>query len=72
MDEEIINDLKQFITVTISQQTSDLRGDIKQLDSKIDDLSSSVAAALSDSNEEVDKQLKDHETRITKIETEVV
>jgi cell division septum initiation protein DivIVA len=72
MNEDVINDLKQFIDVTVSQQISEVRDDIKQLDkklsAKIDDLSESVAEALTTSNEDVDGQLKDHETRIITLE----
>jgi len=80
MNEDAINDLKQFITVIASQQTADIREDIddtrediKKLDNKlsrkIDELSDSVATAITVSNDEIDKQLKDHETRITAFET---
>ena len=41
----------------------------KRLDDKIDNLSDSVAQAIHDSNEEVDNQLKDHESRITALES---
>ena len=75
MNKETIDDLKQFISTAISQQTSDLQediGEIKQdikiLDRKIVDLSDSVAGAMSDTNEDVDEQLKNHEHRITKLE----
>lgn len=72
----MINDLKQFITVTVSQQIADVRNDIKKMDnklsSKIDDLSASVAEAMTTSNEEVDSQLKGHETCISKLETRTV
>ncbi|MBI4033730.1 hypothetical protein HY379_01900 [Candidatus Saccharibacteria bacterium] len=84
MNEAVINDLKQFITVTVSQHIADVREDINKLDHKlsqeiknldnrlsrkIDDLSESVATAISTSNDEVDKQLQNHETRITSLET---
>ena len=88
MDEDVIADFKQFITVTVSQQlalqTDDIKSELKselrlidekiqqvdeKLSQKIDDLSASVADALEASNEAVDHQLKDHETRITKLET---
>ncbi|MGH7195444.1 MAG: hypothetical protein ACREGA_01560 [Candidatus Saccharimonadales bacterium] len=72
MDEDTIADLKQFITATISQQTVQLDEKIDALDqklsAKIDDLSASVGQAIDDSNEANDNQLKDHETRITKLE----
>jgi len=89
MNEDVINNLKQFIAVTVSQQTSDLRedieglhGDINKLDqkigqldlklsTKIDNLADFVSEAMSASNEEVDKQLKDHESRISHLEAKV-
>ncbi len=78
MNEEIIADFKQFITSTISQQTSDLsgdiqemRGDIKRLDQKIDDLSISVAEAIETTNEETYKQLQNHDGRIKQLEAKV-
>lgn len=49
MNDEAIQDLKQFIAVTVSQQTNDIREDINKLDKKlsdkIDNLSESVAQA---------------------------
>lgn len=91
MNSEALEDLKQFITATVSQQLSlhlgdlheeisgmhgelgELREEIKnselRLSGQIQKLSDSVAEAMSDSNEEVDKQLKNHETRITNLET---
>jgi len=89
MNEDVINDLKQFIAVTVSQQTLDLRedieglhGDINKLDqkigsldlklsTKIDNLADFVSEAMTTSNEEVDKQLKDHESRLSHLETKV-
>ncbi len=84
MNEDTINDLKQFISATVSQQTSDLRQDIQYLDkkidssikqldvklsTKIDDLSDSVAEALTASNDAIDRTIKDHEHRISRLET---
>lgn len=89
MDDDTINDLKQFIAAQISQQTSDLRGDIsgmkvdisgmkedisglkvdiKNINQKIDDLSDAVAEAIDSGNDETQKQLDNHETRILKLE----
>ena len=72
MNEDTINDLKQFITTTVSQQTSDIRDDIEKLDNKLSgkiyDLSASVAEAMDNTNEAVDTQLKDHEARIGRLE----
>ncbi len=38
MNEEIIADFKQFIASTISQQTSDLRGDIQEMRGDIQEM----------------------------------
>lgn len=83
MNDETIEDLKQFISGTVSQQTSSLKDDLhdeisrldKKLDAldtslsaKIDDLAESVADALESTNQETAVQLKDHENRIKKLE----
>jgi endonuclease III len=74
MNDDTIQDLKQFIATTISQQTSDLatKEDIEQLDnklsSKIDNLSSSVAKAIEQTNEVQESQINDQESRIAKLE----
>jgi len=79
MNDEIINDFKQFVTATVSQQTSDIHDDIEKLDTKlgdldiklskkIDDLSASVAEALDSTSDATDTQLKDHERRIGLLE----
>lgn len=82
MNDETIQDLKQFIAATVSQQTSDI---IKRLDgvderldgidtrldrveTKIDDLSASVAEALDATHEVTHSQLQDHERRIVRLE----
>lgn len=85
MNEEIIADFKQFISATVSQQTNDLRGDmremredikemrgdIERLDQKIDDLSISVAEAIETTNEETHKLLQNHENRISHLEAKI-
>jgi uncharacterized coiled-coil protein SlyX len=75
MNDDTIQDLKQFIAATVSQQTSDIRTEIKQLDeklsNKIDDLSNSVGEALDKSNEAAELQLNDHEQRIIKLEQKI-
>jgi len=72
MDDTTLNDLKQFIVSTVTQHTSEIREDIKSLDNKlskkIDDISESVAEAIGNVDEVTDAQLKDHETRITRLE----
>lgn len=72
MNDDDMQDLKQFIATTVSQQTSDLSEEIKNLDNKltnqIENLSSSVAEAIDNTNEVVDIQINDHEKRITHLE----
>lgn len=79
MNEDVIADLKQFISATVSQQTVELGARIgrvedrlehveQKLEKKIDDLTEFVTEAIDTSNEEHGKQLKDHERRITKLE----
>jgi predicted nucleic acid-binding Zn-ribbon protein len=65
---EDISEIREDIG-EIREDISGLKNDVKELDNKIDNLSDSVGQALNDSNEETDKQLKDHETRIGKLET---
>jgi hypothetical protein len=84
MNDDVIQDLKQFIATTVSQQLSSVHTEIKQLDDKltariddldtkltarIDDLSASVAEAMDTHGEVTEAQLSDHEQRITKLET---
>lgn len=76
MNDDVIHDLKQFISTTVSQQTSDIDERFEKLETKlggkIDDLSNSVAEAMASTNDETDNQLKDHEQRIFKLEQKVV
>jgi F0F1-type ATP synthase membrane subunit b/b' len=79
MDKDQLDDLKEYMARILDQQTYDLREEVAELrkdtengfnrlDQKIDDLSDSVAQALDTSNDETAKQLKNHESRITKLE----
>lgn len=79
MNDELIQDLKQFIAATVSQQLAQqttelreefngLRQDFKKLAKKVDDLTDFVTGAIDTSNDATGKQLKDHERRITKLE----
>ncbi len=83
MNDDIVNDLKQFITATVSQQlanqTEEILEDVKKLEIKIDngnsklnhkvdDISISIGEALDTANDVVDKQIKDHENRISILE----
>ena len=77
MNEEVINDLKQFISATVSQQfavsaddvKTDILKEVRNLDAKIDTISSAIAEVLDTNNEVVETQLKYHESRITKLES---
>jgi ABC-type uncharacterized transport system ATPase component len=80
MNEDVIADLKQFITATISQQSAELRRELQKdlqhleqrleqkIDQKIDNLSAFIAQAIDAANDTTDTQLKDHESRITWLE----
>lgn len=76
MDKDSLQDLKQFIEATVSQQltrtTSELRADMKQMigaaqeetDMKLNEILNALGETTADQAE----QLKDHERRITKLE----
>ncbi len=90
MNDDIIADLKQFIAVTIFQQTTEFRNEIKEiegevtsgrteiralgtkLERKIDELSTFVSEALETTNDATDRQLRNHEKRITKLEAKAL
>lgn len=79
MNDDTIQDLKQFIVSTMSQQTSDLHEDfttlstkfnkletkVDNLESKIDEVDAKTDAIL----EAVGERFNDHEVRIKKLET---
>lgn len=66
MNEDQLNDLKQFIAATVSQAASDMatKGDIAVLGAKIDGLDLKVNT-ISDA---LTEQLNDHDIRLTKLE----
>lgn len=75
MDEDTINDLKQFITATVSQATSDMatkddvastKDDIANLSSQVTDLGLKIDTIVETFND----NLNDHENRITKLENQ--
>lgn len=79
MDSDTINDLKQFIAATISQQTSDLRQDIDRidkkvegLDRKIDDRTDEILTTIGESTETrfevIEEDQKQMNIRLTKLE----
>jgi uncharacterized coiled-coil protein SlyX len=68
MEDDTIADLKQFIAATVSQNTAEIREDVRRLDKKVDDISDSIAEAIHKTNETTDSKLKNHEHRITRLE----
>ena len=83
MDEAIIDDFKQFMTATITQQTSHLvskddianmatKDDIARLERKINEIQLAVQHSAIDYTSVVDDQAQDHELRIKKLEQKIV
>jgi len=66
MDEDTLNDLKQFIVATVTQATANMatKDDIARLEQKIDDLDLKVDTVSDTLND----QLNDHEQRLTTLE----
>lgn len=71
----ILEDMKQFTVAMVSQQTSDIRGDLgnirgdfTRLEEKVDGIAAGMGTAFDASNEVVDGQLKNHEDRILRLE----
>ena len=77
MNEDVINDFKQFIVATIRQEMSDVarKSDIEQLDKKIDDTRNEILEAIGDTmaanTQATDEQLDNHEQRIGKLEANI-
>lgn len=83
MNDDVIQDLKQFITSTVSQQTADLHEDFDKLDNRLttrmDGLEAKfdklevkiddVDAKVDTILEAVGDRLDNHEVRIQKLET---
>lgn len=69
MNEELINDLKQFISATVSQATAELGQQVDarfdEVNTRLDDLDSKVTA-IADAQAET---LEEHEQRISRLET---
>ncbi len=78
MNDDQLNDLKQFIDSRISQSVENLaskddiktlasKDDIKRLEQKVDDGFSGVGEAV----DEVNQALTNHEQRVTKLEAKI-
>lgn len=70
MNDDVIQDLKQFIAATVSQQTADLatKDDIARIERKIDQVQTAVEDSVIGFTSAVDDQVQDHEKRITRLE----
>jgi hypothetical protein len=71
-NEELYNDLKQFIAATVSQEVDglrkELRADIKALDKKLDTVQDAIAETLTHATEPLDATVQDHEQRLRRLE----
>jgi hypothetical protein len=70
MNDDQLDDLKQFITATVSQATADMatKDDIAALSNKIDDLELKVDTI----SETLNDHLNQHEVRLNKLEQQTV
>jgi hypothetical protein len=75
MNDDAIEDLKQFITATVHGETADIRTDLAGLRRDMDRGLTQVTAAIADLSLKVDtiadahaSDLHDHEQRITALE----
>lgn len=64
-NEELFEDLKQFIATTVSQQMSQLE---ERLDRKLDDVQAAIADTLGTTTERLEDSVQNHEHRITRLE----
>jgi len=75
MNNDVIDDLKQFIATTVAQQSSGIRDDLAKLDGKlshavatldgkVDDLAAFMAEAMDNFDQTVTKRFTNHERRI--------
>lgn len=74
MNDEVIQDLKQFISATISQQTAHLanKNDIARIEDKINEIQSAIEQSAIGYTTVVDEQVQDHEKRIIRLEQKTV
>ena len=70
MNDDVIDDLKQFITATITQQSSDIRGDISGIHGEISGIHgkiSGIRGDISDLRQDVTSLRKD----VARVDTKV-
>ena len=72
MNDDRLEDLKQFIDSRISQSEAHLEGKINDLKTEMGqrftEIQSAIAETMTTSNDNADDQLKDHEQRIVRLE----
>lgn len=75
MNDDVIDDLKHFITVTVSQQISGLEQKVDGLERRInarfdenDEKLNEILDVLGQNQIQADERLDDHEQRIVKLE----
>lgn len=75
MNEDQLNDLKQFVASTVSQSErrikDELKQEIKSLDQKMDEGFAGVGEAIEDIYKHTDEQFKVVDTRLTKLEQQL-
>jgi hypothetical protein len=69
MDDDQLDDLKQFITSTVSQSEQRLTGRIDGLEKKMDDGFNGVGEAIAEINDRMDKRDAEVDTRLSNIES---
>jgi hypothetical protein len=74
MNDDTIADLKQFIAATVSQEVARVNSRMDKLEqnlnNKIDDLGAGIGDAIEELTAHVETRLDNHETRISKLETQ--
>jgi septal ring factor EnvC (AmiA/AmiB activator) len=78
MNEDQLNDLKQFIAATVSQATAgmatkdEVSDGFAGINQRLDEIQSSISDVIATNNDAIDEQLTDHEHRLTKLEHQSV
>ncbi|MGH7249908.1 MAG: hypothetical protein ACREGC_02950 [Minisyncoccia bacterium] len=70
MNDDTIQDLKQFISTTVSQQMANVatKDDIARIEKKIDHVQAAVEQSVIGYTSAVDEQVQDHEKRLAHLE----
>ena len=68
MNDEVIEDLKQFISTTVGQSRAQLSQRLDALTKEVREGFAGVGDVIESHSKETDEQLADHEQRITSLE----